>query len=83
MTEVLVMKTGILNRVKELSTASQPDIFTLCTDPDVKFSASADAAVVCKQYGTVCAPRSPDPSKCVAKGKLVAVAGETATIFLS
>ncbi len=82
--EVLVMKSGILRQVKELTTASQPDIFTLSTKADVVFSASANAAAVCENYGRLYAPDSPDPSKCVATGRGTekAVVGEKATAFL-
>ncbi len=83
--DVLVMKSGILKQVGELTTASQPDIFTLSTEADVVFSASADVAAVCENYGRVYTSNSPDPSKCVATGRGTeeAVVGEKATAVLN
>ena len=63
------MKTDILKQVRELTTASQPDCFTLSTEADVVFSASADAAAMCENHGRVYALDSPDPSACVATGR--------------
>ena len=83
--EVLVMKTDILKQVRELTTAPQPDCFTLSTEADVVFSASADAAAMCKNHGRVYALTSPDPSACVATGRGTeeAVVGEKATAVLN
>ena len=83
--EVLVMKTDILKQVRELTTAPQPDCFTLSTEADVVFSASADAAAMCKNHGRVYALDSPDPSACVATGRGTeeAVVGEKATAVLN
>ena len=83
--EVLVMKTDILKQVRELTTASKPNIFTLSTEADVMFSASADAAAMCKNHGRVYALDSPDPSACVATGRGTeeAVVGEKATAALN
>ena len=82
--KVLVMKTGILNQVRELTTVSQPDIFTLSTEADVVFLDSVHTAAVCEKYGMVYVPSSPDPSRCVATGKGTeeAVVGKKATVDL-
>ncbi len=60
----------------------QSDIFTLSTEADVVFSASADTAAVCENYGRVYAP---DPSKCIATGRGTeeAVVGEKATAVIT
>ncbi len=83
--EVLVMKSGILKQVEELATASQPDIFTISTEADVVFLASANAAEVCQNYGRIYSPNSPDPTKCVATGSGTkeAEVGKKATVILN
>ena len=83
--DALMMKTNTVNTVKELSTPLQPDILKPSTEADIVFSALADLHSICRDYGQVFAPGSPDPSKCHATGKglEVAVVGEKSTCILN
>ena len=82
--EVLMMKTNIMNRVKELTSSFQPDVLKTNEEADMKFSAPQDMIAKCQNYGQVFLPGSPDPSKCQATGRglEVAVVGEKSTAFL-
>ena len=82
--EVLMMKTNIVNQVKELTTPFPPDVLVPNTEADVKFLASPDITDKCRTYGQIFSPESPDPSKCQATGKglEVAVIGEKSTADL-
>ena len=62
--DVLMMKANTLMQVKELTTPFQSDILEPNAKADVRFSASADMLTVCRNYGQVFSPGSPDPSKC-------------------
>ena len=74
--EVLSMKTTVVKQVKELTTTLPPDMLKLSTEADTIFSALADVATACRNYGQVLAPGFPDPSKCYASGKGI----ESATV---
>ena len=67
--EALKLKTTVLKQVKELTTTVQPDALKPNTKADVIFSASADITTLCRHFGQVSTPGSPDPSKCHATGK--------------
>ena len=62
--DVLMMKANTLAQVKELTTPIQSDILELNAKADVIFSASVDLSAVCRNYGQVFSPGSPDPSRC-------------------
>ena len=62
--DVLMMKSNTVNQVKELTTPFQPDMLEPNTKANVIFSALADLTALCKNYGQVFSPCSPDPSKC-------------------
>ena len=67
--DVLMMKANTLAQVKELTTPIQSDILEPNAKADVRFSASADMPAVCRNYGQVFSPGSPDPSRCHITGK--------------
>ena len=67
--DVLMMKANTLTQVKELTTPFQSDILEPNAKADVRFSASADMPAVCRNYGQVFSPGSPDPSRCQIIGK--------------
>ena len=80
--EVLSMKSSVVKQVKGLTTTFPPeDTLKPSTEADVIFSALADVATACQNYGRVTALCLPDPSKCHATGKSieVAVVGEMST----
>ena len=67
---VLVMKANTLTQVKELlTTPFQSDILEPNAKADARFSASADMPAVCRNYGQVFSPGSPDLSRCHITGK--------------
>ena len=76
------MKSSVVKQVKELTIRFPPD--KPSTEADVIFSALADVATECQNYGQVSAPGLPDPSKCHATGKGIeaAVVGEMSTAVL-
>ena len=76
--EVLMMKTNIVNQVKELTSPFQPCVFEPNEEADMKFSVLQDLIAKCQNYGQIFIPGSPDPSKCQATGKGLeeAVVGE-------
>ena len=82
--DVLMMKANTVRRVKELTTPFQPDFLEPNSKADIVFSAPADMAAVCQNYGQVFSPGSPDPSKChiAGKGAEAAVVGEKSTANL-
>ena len=82
--EILMMKSSIMNQVKELTTPFQPEVQKPSEEADMKFSASQDMIVRCQNYGRVSMAGSPDPSKCQATGNglEVAVMGEKSTVIL-
>ena len=80
--EVLMMKTNIVNQVKELTTPFPPDILEPKIVADVKFYASQDVPAMCQNYGKIfLAEPLPNPLKCQLVGKdlEVAVVGEKST----
>ena len=82
---VLVMKANTLARVEELTTPFQSDILEPNAKADVRFSASADMPAVCRIYGQVFSPGSPDPSRCQITGEGVEFTvqvGERSTAIL-
>ena len=82
--DALMMKTNTVSTVKDLTTPLQLDILEPSTEADIIFSALADLHSMCQDYGQVFAQGSPDPSKCHATGKglAVAVVGEKSTCIL-
>ena len=62
--DVLMMKSNIVNQVKELTAPFQPDMLEPNTNADVILSALADLTALCENYGQVFSPGLPDPSKC-------------------
>ena len=82
--EVLMMKSNIMNQVKELTSPFQPDVLKPNEEADMKFSASQDIIAKCQNYGQVLLPGSPDLSKCLVTGGglAVAVVGEKSTALL-
>ena len=79
--EVLMMKTNIVNQVKELTSPFQSDSNT---EADMKFVPSQDMTSRCQNYGRVFSAKSPDPSKFQATGKglKVAVVGGKSTAVM-
>ena len=82
--ESLKLKTTVLKQVKELTTTVQPDALKPNTKADIVFSASADITTLCRHFGKVSTPTSPDPSKCHAtsKGLEAGIVGQTSTAIL-
>ena len=82
--EALKMKTTVYKQVKELTTTVQPDALKPNTKADIVFSASADIADLCRHFGQVSTPGSPDPSKChvTGKGLEVGIVRQTSTAIL-
>ena len=82
--EVLLMKSSVVKQVKELTTTFPLDMLNPSTEADMIFSALADVARECKNYGQVSALGFPDPSKCHVTGKSIetAVVGEVSTAVL-
>ena len=83
--DALKMKTTVLKQVKELTSTIQPATLQPNTEADIFYSASADIAASCSQFGRVALPSgSPDPSKCHISGKGLEVAevGQKATAIL-
>ena len=82
--EALKMKTTVLKQVKELTTTVQPDALKSNTKADMVFSASANITALCRGFGQVSTPTSPDPSKChaIGKGLEVGIVGQTSTAVL-
>ena len=82
--EVLLMKSSVVKQVKELTTTFPPDMLKPSTEADVIFSALADVATACRNYGQVSTQGLPDPSKCHATGKGIEAAevGEMSTAVL-
>ena len=72
--EVLMMKSNIMNQVKELTSPFQPDTLKPNEEADMKFSVSQDIIAKCQNYGRVLLLGSPDPSKCQATGRGLEVA---------
>ena len=82
--EVLSMKSSVIKQVEELTITFPPDMLMPSTEADAIFSALADVATACQNYGNVTALCLPDPSKCHAAGKDIeaAVVGEMSTVVL-
>ena len=82
--EILMMKTNIVNQVKELTTPFPPDILEPNTEADVKFLVSPDVTDMCQTYGEIFSPKPPDPSKCQATGKGLetAMVGERSIVVM-
>ena len=83
--DVLMMKANTLTQVKELTTPFQSDILEPNSKANIRFSASADMLAVCRNYGEVFSPDSPDPSRChiISKGAEFTVqVGERSTAIL-
>ena len=79
--KILSMKTATS---KELTTSLQTGILEPVTQADVEYSIGSNVMDVCRSYGTVFSPRSPDPSMCQATGKglEVATVGERTSAVL-
>ena len=82
--EVLMMKTNIVKKVKELTSPFQPGVLEPNEKVDMKFLVLQDLIAECQNYGQILSPGSPDPSKCRATGKglEVAVVGEKSTAVM-
>ena len=83
--DVLMMKANTLTQVKELTTPFPSDILEPNAKADIRFSASADMPAVCRNYGQVFSPGSPDPSRCHITGKgaeFTVQVGERSTAIL-
>jgi tripartite motif-containing protein 2/3/tripartite motif-containing protein 71 len=83
--DVVMMKTNPVEQIKELTTPFQPDFLEPNTKADIAFSASTDMTALCRNYGQVFSPGSPDPSKCHIPGRgtgLSALVGETSSAIL-
>ena len=83
--DVLMMKANTLTQAKELTTPFQSDILEPNAKADIRFSASADMPAVCRNYGQVFSPGSPDPSRCHIAGKspeFTVQVGERSTAIL-
>ena len=82
--EVLMMKTNIVNQVKELTSPFQSDSLKPNTEADMKFVPSQDMTSRCQNYGRIFSAKSPDPSKfqTTGKGLKVAVVGGKSTAVM-
>ena len=82
--EVLVMKSGLINQVKELTTTIKPDDLEPNAKADMEFSTSENITELFRDFGKISAANVIDPSKSHATGKgiQVAVAGEISRAVL-
>ena len=83
--DVLMMKATTLTQTKELTTPFPSDILEPNAKADMRFSASTDMPVVCRKYGQVFSPGSPDPSRCHITGEgaeFTVQVGERSTAIL-
>ena len=82
--EALKAKTTVLKQVKELTSTVQPDALKPSIKADIEFATSADITTLCRHFGKVSTPGSPDPSKCHATGKGLeaGIVGQTSTVIL-
>ena len=82
--DMLIMKTGIFQQVKELTTPFPSDKLKPNTEADMAFSTLEDISATCQKYGQITSTSQPDPSKCYAVGKGIesATVGEISTIVL-
>ena len=67
--EVLMMKTNIVKRVKELTSPFQAGVLEPNTEADVEFWKDKDTISKVQNYGQVFIPGVPDPLKCQVTGK--------------
>ena len=84
--DVLMMKTNTVQRVKELTTPFQRDMLKPNTEADMGFSILADITPTCQNYGQVSSLHSvPSPFSCRVTGKGVegvATVGRKSTAIL-
>ena len=73
--EVLMMKTNIMNQVKELTSPFQLEVLKPNEEADMKFSVSQDVITKCQNYGQVSLVESPNP-KSQDTGQVVDLKGE-------
>ena len=66
---LLMMKTNIVNQVKELTSPFQPGVLEPSEEADMNFSVFQDLIAECQNYGQIFSIGSPDSSKCHATGK--------------
>ncbi len=80
---VVKRKTAFRERGKEL-TEPIPDSLVLDVDADVVFSIKLNLIKMCRSFGEVLIPGSPDPAQCQSTGKglEVATVGEKSTVIL-
>ena len=82
--DTLMMKRNTVQQVNELTTPFQQDSLEPNTEADVEFSTLADLMNMCRNYGQIIVPSSPDPSKCYTTGSGVEAAaiGEESIFIL-
>ena len=82
--DTLMMKRNTVQQVKELTTPFRQDSLEPSTEADVEFSTLADLMNMCRNYGQIVVPSSPDPSKCYTTGSGVeaGAVGEESTFIL-
>ena len=82
--DTLMMKRNTVQQVKELTTPFPQDSLEPNTEADVEFSTLADLMNMCRNYGQIVVPSSPDPSKCytTGSGAEAAAVGEESTFIL-
>ena len=78
--EVMKMKKGVTQQIKEITDAIKPDQLSPCESPDITFTASPELAKSCKLFGLLRTGKiSAKDSYATGKGLKVAVRGEKAT----
>ena len=83
--EVIMVNASVVEQVKQLTTAFQPDLLEPNTEADTIYSAStADVTTACQSCGCLTSSHQPDPSKCHATGHglTVATVGEESTAIV-
>ena len=83
--DVLMMKSNVIEQIKELTIPFQEDTLKPSTEADIVFSAPENVTAVCQDFGQVLLSKFfPDPSKCriTGSGLEAAVAEEESTVVL-
>ena len=82
--EIMKMKKGVMNQIKEVMESINPEQLSPCAIPKVRFSSSPELEQKCKQFGKINTTQNASPEKSYATGKglEVAVRGEKATAIV-
>ena len=82
--EIMKMKKGVMNQIKEVIESIKPEQLSPCEIPKVRFLSSPEFEQKCKQFGKIHAAwnASPEKSYATGKGLKVAVRGEKSTAIV-